>query len=97
MSHRLQNMFPLPALSKGVALVAGILVLLLLVIPASAQPPSDMVLSYQPGDLTAAITHNVANASTHYVYRVTILINGAPITGLKKEDEQSQRDRRERK
>jgi Eukaryotic cytochrome b561 len=78
MRHRMQNMFPLPVLSKGVALVAGILVLLLLVIPASAHPPSDIVLSYQPGDLTATITHNVANTSTHYVYRVTILIDGAP-------------------
>jgi hypothetical protein len=58
--------------------VAGILVLLLVVAPASAHPPSDMVITYRPGDLTATITHNVANTSTHYVYRVTILINGAP-------------------
>jgi hypothetical protein len=78
MSHRMQNMFPLRGLSRGIAPVVGILVLLLLVIPASAHPPSDMVLRYQNGDLAATITHNVANTSTHYVYRVTILVNGAP-------------------
>jgi hypothetical protein len=78
MSHRMQNMFPVRGLSRGIAPVVGILVLLLLVIPASAHPPSDMVLRYQNGDLAATITHNVANTSTHYVYRVTILVNGAP-------------------
>jgi hypothetical protein len=82
MSRILQNPIHLSGLWKGIALVAGILVLLLLVTSASAHPPSDMVLSYRPGDLTVTITHNVANTSAHYVYRVTILINGAPATSV---------------
>jgi len=80
MSRRLQIMFPLPALSKGIALMVGILVLLLLVIPASAHPPSDMVLSYHPGDLAVTITHNVSDTTRHYVNRTIIMVNGVPAT-----------------
>jgi hypothetical protein len=74
MSCGKQNLIP----SRCIAPLVVILVLLLVVAPASAHPPSDMVLSYQPGDLAVTVTHNVANTSAHYVYRVTILINGAP-------------------
>jgi len=73
-------MFPLPALSKGIALMVGILVLLLLVIPASAHPPSDTVLSYHPGDLAVTITHNVSDTTRHYVNRTIIMVNGVPAT-----------------
>jgi hypothetical protein len=82
MSRRMKNMIPW-------RYVAGILVLLLLVIPASAHPPSDLALSYQPGDLAVTITHNVANASAHYVYRVTILVNGVPLDTILYESQSS--------
>jgi hypothetical protein len=65
-------------LSKKIAPVAGILILSLLIVTVSAHPPSDMTLQYQSGELIATITHGVANPATHYVYRVTILVNGNP-------------------
>jgi hypothetical protein len=37
-----------------------------------------MVLRYRSGELTATITHTVADPTTHYVYRVAILVNGVP-------------------
>jgi hypothetical protein len=74
----MQSLNPLPGPSKGIAPGVIFLVLLLLVAPASAHPPSDLVLSYESGELTATITHDVADPASHYVYRVTILVNGIP-------------------
>lgn len=76
MSRGIEKLSPGP--SRYVASVVVILVLLLLVTSASAHPPSDMVLSYRPGELTATITHGVADPARHYVNRTAILVNGAP-------------------
>jgi hypothetical protein len=65
-------------ISQKIALVAGILILSLFIVTVSAHPPSDMVLQYQSGELTATITHGVADPANHYVYRVRILVNGNP-------------------
>jgi len=58
--------------------MVAILVLLLLVAPASAHPPSDMVLTYQSGELTATITHGVSDPARHYINRTVIVVNGDP-------------------
>jgi hypothetical protein len=57
-----------------VAILAGTLI----ISPASATPPSDMLLSYteRSGDLRVVITHPVPNPQVHYINKVTVSING---------------------
>ncbi|MGB9177254.1 MAG: hypothetical protein WCB46_11040 [Methanoregula sp.] len=57
-----------------VAMLAGSLI----ISPASANPPTEMSLSYheQSGDLIVVITHPVPNPQEHYIKEVTVTING---------------------
>jgi hypothetical protein len=79
MSSGTQNLVLLPGPWKGIAPVIIILVFLFLAAPASAHPPSDMILSYESGELTATITHGVSDPTRHYVNRTVITINGVPL------------------
>jgi hypothetical protein len=82
MSHGTPNLTPLilpPGLSKKFVLVLCILTLMLLVATVTAHPPSDMTLQYQSGELEVTITHGVADPNVHYVYRVTVSVNGVPV------------------
>jgi hypothetical protein len=56
-----------------VILAAGLLIL-----PASAHPPSDISLSYDElaKVLRVTITHTVPNPQEHYISKVTVTING---------------------
>jgi len=60
------------------ALLAGFL----LVPSASANPPSDMSISYNElsKDLRVTITHPVSNPQEHYIKEVIVTINGKVVT-----------------
>ena len=60
------------------ALLAGFL----LVPSASANPPSDMSISYNEisKDLRVTITHPVPNPQEHYIKEVIVTINGKVVT-----------------
>ncbi len=68
-----------PSRSCRILLLAA-LALLLLPQGAPAHPPSDMVLSFDPGTrvLSVTITHIVADPTTHYVKRV-LITTGSPV------------------
>ena len=53
----------------------------LIISPASAHPPSDMVLSYNgiTKDLQVTITHQVPNPQEHYIREVAVTINGKAV------------------
>lgn len=69
---------------KRMLLFLGILasVVLLTVVPVAAHPPSDIVMSYDPGaeKLTVTITHVVDDPQTHYVKKVQVKKNGLVIS-----------------
>lgn len=46
-----------------------------------AHPPSDIIITYDPDTkvLKAVITHNVSNATNHYVKKVGVAINGREV------------------
>jgi len=54
------------------------LILLLLVSGVSANPPSDLNLTYNQtsGNLSATFTHQVADPATHYLKNVRIWVDG---------------------
>ncbi|MDD1674451.1 MAG: hypothetical protein LUQ13_02275 [Methanomicrobiales archaeon] len=62
----------------------GVLVLSLIAAPVFAHPPTSIVLRYDStaGILTATITHEVANPSTHDIDEVRIMVNNAIITDI---------------
>ena len=67
---------------KAVRLTAlGLAVIMLpLVTPAQADPPQEVVLSYDSAAqiLTVSVTHKTLFAGLHYVKRIEIKKNGAP-------------------
>ena len=48
---------------------------------AYAHPPSDVIITYDPGTkmLKAVIMHNVSNPQNHYIKKVDVAINGQEI------------------
>jgi hypothetical protein len=60
-----------------VAMLAGCLI----ISPASANPPTEMLLSYneQAGDLSVVITHPVPNPQAHYIKNVIVSVNGKTV------------------
>lgn len=49
--------------------------------PIFAHPPSEIELGFDPFEyaLWATILHSVSNASKHYIYKVTVELNGKEI------------------
>jgi hypothetical protein len=65
--------------SRIPALLPLVLFLLLfVVVPASANPPADMALSYDPAVsmLSVTITHPVAGTNGHFIRDVKLTVNG---------------------
>ena len=69
----LQRIFPLVLL---------LLAFLLIIATASANPPSDLKLTYNQttGNLSAAFTHMVSDPGTHFLKTVKIALNGNQTT-----------------
>jgi hypothetical protein len=64
------------------AIIALVAVSGLVIIPAAATPPSDVILSYNElsSELSVTITHPTADPATHYIREVVITVNGKTIT-----------------
>jgi len=64
------------------AIIALVAVGGLLIVPAAATPPSDVILSYNElsSELAVTITHPVVDPTTHYIREVVITVNGKTIT-----------------
>ncbi|MFA4876724.1 MAG: hypothetical protein WC586_04880 [Methanoregula sp.] len=66
-----------------IATLAALLVFgCLIILPASANPPSAVILTYNEtsSDLSVTITHPVADPQTHYIRKVVITVNGNTVT-----------------
>jgi hypothetical protein len=77
--HKARRQDPFWSMAAGcfcilVAVLAGSLIFS----PVSANPPTEMSLSYneQSGDLSVVITHPVPNPRAHYIKDVIVSING---------------------
>ena len=62
--------------------LAAAVVLLLLILPATASVPSDITITYNPDlhRLFVTVTHPTENPETHYIRGVRVKINGAVIS-----------------
>jgi len=62
------------------AVLAAVL-LIILILPAVAHPPSQVSLTYDSPNQTLKVTttHQVSNPSSHYVYRISIEKNGVQV------------------
>ena len=70
-----------PACPAGIApalLLAAVLLICIIPVPAAATPPSSVVLSYDQGSsvLSATITHPILNIPNHYIKEVKLTVNG---------------------
>jgi outer membrane protein assembly factor BamB len=65
---------------KAKALTALVL-LMLLALPCSAHPPSQVILSYDGENQTLKVTttHQVSNPASHYIYKIEVEKNGEKI------------------
>ena len=63
---------------QSALLALAVLFLVFLAGTASANPPSDMKVSYSQltSDLSVTITHPVAGVKEHYIKEVTVTVNG---------------------
>jgi hypothetical protein len=68
-------------MNKYTLLILGILVVMMAVSIVSANPPSDLNLTYDKssGNLSATFTHQVADPTTHFVKNVKITMDGKEV------------------
>lgn len=68
-------------MSRHTLLILGILALMMVVSIVSANPPSDLNLTYDnsSGNLSATFTHQVADPTTHYIKNVKVSVDGKEI------------------
>ena len=74
-SHSLKSNI---GMSRIVLIGSVLLAIFLLVLPAGATPPSDIVVNYDKttNQLSVTITHPVDDPTTHYIRNVKVNING---------------------